>query len=291
MPRAARAGHVERFFGVVRKKIMGIRFTAFCRRWRIWHLPLRVLTVTSASSHGCWGKCAPLITASILPPSCPRLPMQSPPWFKELFWLRLHIPREPHSNSTTRCPRPPIHQSKDTSPSMFLADNNAHTSLWTMQRTPRYSCPPIPELFTTVHLGPAGLFLYHHCLQDASVDVKKWDKLEAKWSLMWHIMRIWCWTQESWLQRKHWLAHRSHQWVTWTFYPAPPIPSCHPHSPTAVLGDSRATQTFTRQGSQNERRWEPTGKPGGLLSLQTGLFFLSWISWLCPLILPGNTTN
>lgn len=158
MPRAARAGHMESFFGVVRKKIMGIRFTAFYRRWRIWHLPLRVLTVTSASSHGRWGKCAPLITASILPPSCPRLPMQSPPWFKELFWLRLHIPREPQSNSTTRCPRPPIHQSKDTSPSMFLADNNAHTSLWTMQRPPRYSCPPIPELFMTVHLGPAGYF-------------------------------------------------------------------------------------------------------------------------------------
>lgn len=138
-----------------------------------------------------------------------------------------------------------------------------------------------PQIFLPTHswtlhdrpLRACRVFLYHYCLQDASVDVKKWDKLEAKWSLMWHIMRIWCWTQESWLQRKHWLAHRSHQWVTWTFYPAPPIPSCHPHSPTAVLGDSRATQTFTHQGSQNERRWEPTGKPGGLLSLQTGLFF------------------
>jgi hypothetical protein len=70
--------------------MMGTGIIAILGQWSLWHLTLLVLMVASAR----WCKDADKsehISNSIPPPSCPRLPLQSRPFSKQLLCFYLHI--------------------------------------------------------------------------------------------------------------------------------------------------------------------------------------------------------
>lgn len=259
---------MESFFGVVRKKIMGVRFTAVCRRWRTWHLPLRALRM-----HGsCW-KCACLITACIPLASRPRPPCKAHHDLKSSFGF-VCTDRESHSQT----PPPAVHAHQSSSrrislPACFL-QITIHTHLSERCCSPQIFLPTHSWTLNDCPLGTWRVFLFYHCLGDASVDVKKWDKLEARWSLKWHSLWIGCLNPRV-LTPKKTLAHTQiTPVIDMNHLPCPAhsfLPSSQPH---CCLGRQQSQPSLSHsRGPKMKDAGNPLASKEGYYACRRDFFF------------------